>query len=177
MEKIENLCIQGERVYMRTLNIDDCSQEYVDWINDSQINRYLETRWSTQDMETVKSYVATMLESPDNLLFGIFLKEDDRHIGNIKVGPINRLHSFCEVSYFIGYRNAWGRGFGSEAVGLITSYVLDELKLNKILAGVYRSNIGSICVLEKNGYRLEACFTNKLRLDSVWVDHLVYSAP
>ena len=67
---------------MRTLNIDDCSQEYVDWINDSQINRYLETRWSTQDMETVKSYVATMLESPDNLLFDIFLKEDDRHIGN-----------------------------------------------------------------------------------------------
>ena len=167
--------ITGDRIYLRPLTVDDCSLEYVAWLNEPQINRYLETRWSRQDMASVKAFVAAMDESPDNLLCGIFLNEEDRHIGNIKVGPINRLHNFADVSYFVGDRSAWGSGYGSEAVALMTRYALEELKLHKVMAGVYRSNIGSIRVLEKNGYRLEACFTNKLRLDDGWEDHLVYS--
>ena len=58
---------------MRTLNIDDCSQEYVDWINDSQINRYLETRWSTQDLsgDLKGALCYNCMNNTDNEMFPI----------------------------------------------------------------------------------------------------------
>ena len=110
-------------------------------------------------------------------MFGIFIDELSlsKHVGNIKIGPINFNHKYANVSYFIGEKKSWGRGYASLAVNLITSYAFNKLKLNKCLAGVYSSNIGSIKVLKNNGYLKEANFKSQLKLGKIYEDEYVFS--
>lgn len=64
------------------------------------------------------------------------------------------------MSYFIGEKNAWGKGFATEAIQLVTHFAFEQLHLHRLQAGLYASNIGSGKALEKAGYHLEAVFKN-----------------
>jgi [ribosomal protein S5]-alanine N-acetyltransferase len=117
-----------------------------------------------------------MISSKKNFLFAIIEKSTKKHIGNIKIGPVNQFHKFADISYFIGDRDAWGRGYGTQAVKLLTEYSFNYLGLESILAGVYQSNIASQRVLEKAGYSLQGRICNQLfNSNGDREDHLYYS--
>lgn len=166
----------GERVSMRLLEIDDCGDEYLAWLNDPEINRFLETRWREQTMESIRDFVASMLASEDSYLFAIL--EGERHVGNIKLGPVHARHAYADVSYFIGARGAWGRGLATDAIKLATKIGFQRLGLHRVQAGLYASNIGSARALEKAGFVREGIFRGQLRRDArepaSWEDHVFY---
>jgi [ribosomal protein S5]-alanine N-acetyltransferase len=136
----------------------------------------LETRWEQQNISKIKKFVKEMTRSDNNFLFAIIEKSTLNHIGNIKIGSVNKFHNFAEISYFIGDRDSWGRGYGTEAVKALTEYSFKNLGLEVIIAGVYQSNIGSQRVLEKAGYSLEGSISNQfLNSNGDREDHLYYS--
>jgi len=161
-------------LYLRSLTLDDCTEKYVNWLNDEKVNLYLETRFTVQTIEMIKSFVTNINDSADSYLFGIFA--DDIHIGNIKIGPIHPIYKFADISYFIGEKDCWGKGYATLAIRLITEFGFKTLGLNRIQAGVHGSNISSQKVLEKCGYKKEAVFRNKVYCGcgdkKVWGDHL-----
>src|SRR5690349_16374628 len=108
--------IETERLELRELETGDVSPEYVGWLNDPEVSRYLETRHSRQDEANVTRFVERVRDSEDEFLFGIFLRDSGRHIGNIKVGPIREHHSLADVSLLIGARDCWGQGYAAEAI-------------------------------------------------------------
>lgn len=169
------LKLVGKKVFLFPITLTDCTENYLAWLIDPDVNRYLETRWSPQDMESIRCFVSNMIEDPSNYLFAIRELKTEKHIGNIKLGPINPNHAYADVSYFIGEKTAWGQGFATDAIQLVTRFAFDQLHLHRIQAGLYASNIGSGRALEKAGYRLEAVFKKQLRLGSHWEDHLWYS--
>jgi RimJ/RimL family protein N-acetyltransferase len=154
--------IEGTSVYLRLATLADCTLRYVNWLADSDVNVYLETRWSPQTLESVRAFVAGMLESRVDYLFAIMRASDDLHIGNIKVGPIHSVHAFADVSYFIGDRSCWGRGYATEAIRLATDFGFGRLGLHRVQAGCYDSNRGSLRALEKAGLRREGTFREQL---------------
>ena len=115
-----------------------------------------------------------MLVASDSHLLAIIKRDSDQHIGNIKIGPISRVHRCAEFSYFIGEVDCWGRGFGTEAVGLAAGLAFDVLGLFRLQAGVYSSNLSSIRVLMKNGFvqegrmRLALVTQEPMRDDRLW---------
>lgn len=134
----------------------DVSDAYVAWLNDPEINQYLETRFSEQDRPSVEAFVASVQESAHSVLFGIRDIAQGRHVGNIKLGPIDRRHGLGEIGLMIGDRSAWGRGIGSGAIGIVTVIAERQLGLRKLTAGCYASNIGSKRAFEKIGFSVEA---------------------
>ena len=77
----------------------------------------------------------------------------------------------AEIGYWIG-EPYWGQGIGTKAVELIVQNALEKLKLVRIFAGAFEYNIGSIKVLEKNGFQKEgvarrAVFKNR----KFWDEH------
>ena len=93
-------------------------------------------------------------------MLGIFLREDGRHIGNIKIGPVVTRHARAELGYLIGDRSEWNKGFASEAIREVVRYGIEELGLAKITAGIYETNIGSAKALLKAGFKLEATISS-----------------
>jgi len=164
----------GHRVELRTIALEDCTEAYVAWLRDPEVSQYLETRWTEQTLETVKAFVQQCRESLDTYLFAICERQAGKHIGNIKLGPINRAHSFADVSYFVGDKSAWGKGFATEAIALVTDFGFRELGLHRLQAGTYASNVGSARALQKVGYRKEGTLRGKLRNDGGWEDHVWY---
>jgi [ribosomal protein S5]-alanine N-acetyltransferase len=150
--------ILTERLVLRSLAEQDVTPKYLHWLLDEAITRYLEVRFSPgQTLETLEKFVIAANDSSDTLLLGIFTKDPSRHIGNIKLGPICRNHSRADLGFLIGEREAWGKGFATEAIVATSRYALSSLKLAKLTAGCYASNQGSARALEKAGFAQEAC--------------------
>lgn len=157
--------IVGDRVYIRRLTNRDVTERYVGWLNDKEVNQYLESRFVQHNIDSTLQYLASVTNDR-NYAFGIFLKDRDIHIGNVKLGNINIRHGYADIGFLIGEKEYWRGGFGSEAVGLATTFGFNYLSLNKIYGGVYSVNAGSVRVFQKNGYVLEGCERKKCLLDT-----------
>ena len=106
--------LYGERIYLRRLTEDDASEDYVRWMNDPDINQYLESRFYTHTIESTKAFIRSVTND-NNYQFGIFTKDDIKHIGNIKVGGINFYHRYADIGFLIGEKDYWGNGIATSA--------------------------------------------------------------
>jgi RimJ/RimL family protein N-acetyltransferase len=157
--------IETQRLLLRELEAADCTPAYVEWLNDPLVAGFLETRHSPQDIASVRTFVETVAARENEFLFGIFLREDGRHIGNIKVGPVHPWHRLGDVSLLIGDRGCWGRGFAAEAILAVSRYAFAALGADKLSASMYAENEGSRRAFLKAGYRDEGLRRAHYRLD------------
>ena len=170
----QEISLNTERLQLRPVTLDDCNQSYLNWLEDKRINQYLETRWSQQSINSIQAFVKSMSEDENSHLLAIVHKKSNQHIGNIKLGPINRIHKHADISYFIGEPSFWGQGLATEAIQRVTDYGLNELGLESIHAGVYSGNTGSSKALEKAGYQFQGKFNNQLTGPKGREDHIWY---
>lgn len=148
-----NIRLEGANIYLRELTSDDASQKYCDWLNDSEVNEFLQTNSATtKDLE---DYIAQKNKSEDSLLLGIFWKETNEHIGNIKLEPINYNHSYATIGILIGNKGYWGKGVGTEAVNLVVDYAFKQLQLNEVRLGVLAVNAKAINLYKKCGFYID----------------------
>jgi RimJ/RimL family protein N-acetyltransferase len=147
--------IETDRLYLRPLTDADCTDCYANWLNDPEIARFLETRHVPQTRETVREFVATINAKDNEFLFGIYLRANDRHLGNIKVGPIHPHHRVGDVSLWIGDKTCWGNGYAAEAIAAVSRHAFDVLRARKLSASMYELNQGSYRAFIKAGYRDE----------------------
>jgi RimJ/RimL family protein N-acetyltransferase len=161
-------------VLIRPITLDDVSPRYVDWLRDPEVNQYLETRHSEQTLESVAAFVRSILATPDQHLFAICMMPEERHVGNIKVGPIKHPHGLADVSLFIGDRGAWGQGVATAAIKLISRFAIERLGLRKLSAGVYAPNTGSAKAFLRAGYQQEGLRRRHYLMGSEMVDALEF---
>lgn len=147
--------IDGERIFLRELTVADVSEVYVAWLNDPETGRFLETRWSAHDRAGIEAFVADKAASASEHLYGVFLKDGERHIGNLKIGPLDPRHLRAPISYFLGAKDLSGQGLATEAVRLGVRLAFERHGVLKLTAGAYEGNCASVRVLEKAGFVLE----------------------
>jgi len=158
--------LKSDLLTLKELELTDVTRKYIDWLNDSEINKYLETRFQYQDKYKVKEFVEKCRSSELDFLFGIFLSNTMEHIGNIKVGSINLHHCHAEIGLMIGDKRCWGRGYASNAISMVTEFCFENLRLSKISAGCYKSNVGSKKAFEKSGYKIEGILRAHVKLSN-----------
>ena len=166
--------INGERIYLRRVTLDNVNETYVDWLNDPEVNQYLETRYQVQTLDSVREYVEGMAGKEDELFLAIHLKDKDRHIGNIKLGPVNPIHTFADVSLFIGEKSCWGKGIATEAISVLANCAFSVLELNKLRAGCYSENKGSARAFLKSGFEQEGRLRNQWIMNEKYQDELLF---
>lgn len=164
--------LKSKRLILRGLIAQDLSDSYLNWLNDPEVNRYLETRFLPQTVQALHDYWQNHRDDPNSPWFAICTTSDNQHIGNIKVGPIQWTHRRADVSLFIGEKTCWGKGYATEAISLICEWSFLTLDMQKLSAGIYEGNIGSRKAFEKCNFKLEGTLRNEVvsqgkRLD-VW---------
>ena len=103
--------LESDRLLCVPLSMAHFSPEYLDWLNNPAIYEYLDTGGSyTQEM--LKNYLSEA-EKKDILFWAIHLKTDNKHIGNIKIDPVNLKHGWGEYGIMMGDMNEWGKGNAS----------------------------------------------------------------
>ena len=162
---IDHLLIESN-IFLRVLSREDVTTRYLSWLSDSEVLRYLEVRFSPpQTLGDLEGFISAVNASDDTLMLGIFLTSDNVHIGNIKLGPIDRNHSTGDIGLLIGDRSQWGRGYASLAIKLLCDYAFTKLRLIKITAGCYASNEGS-----RRAFLCMGFIEEGRRTDQYWLD-------
>ncbi len=155
--------IKTQNLIVRSLDVSDVSDKYVDWLNDIEVNRFLDLSPEKQTRKICEDFVYKMSEDVNEELFGIFTI-DRVHIGNCKLGNINRKHGTAEVSFFIGDKTCWGLGYATEVLLSIIQYGFTNLNLDKITAGCCEFNFGSLKVLIKSGMQIEGFLRKQVQV-------------
>lgn len=166
--------IDGERIFLEVLHPDSLSENYVAWMSDPEILRFLANPQATYSASDLKDFVAQMNQSDSNYLFGIFLKESGRHIGNIKIGNVHPIHKHADIGLIIGDKTLWGHGFATSAIRLAVDYAFDVLKLHKLFAGILEDNKGSLKAFLKAGFMEAGCYKKHYCMGGKYCDsHIV----
>lgn len=110
-------------------------------------------------------------EIPSN--FGIFDAATGQLYGGVGL-TVEEQHSRAELGYWIGFPY-WGRGYATEAAREIVRHGFEELKLNRIFAGVFAGNETSVRVLEKLGFKYEGTARKQYLKWGVFLDSLNFA--
>lgn len=177
MDKLNFLKSSDARIYFgklcfKPIDPHSVSAHYMDWMNDQSIVQFTEQRFCRTLLSDVIAYVKRMNDSEQNLMYGIY--DGQMHIGNIKLSEINAWHKTANVSYLLGSKSHWGKGYATIAVSEMVKIGFFDLGLKKICAGVYANNVGSSRVLEKNNFKLEGVRKDQFVFKGGRVDLLMY---
>ena len=146
--------LTSERLYYKPLSLFHLHDYYVNWMNDLDVIKYLESG-GNYNLELLEEYLKGIEEKPEVLFWAIHLKENDKHIGNIKIDPINKRHGLGEYGIMMGDKIEWGKGYAKEASLRILKYCFEELKLRKITLGVVFENTSAVHLYKKIGFITE----------------------
>ena len=143
--------IRANNIYLRSLVVaEDGMYKYCAWINDPEVNEFLSTKSATID--GIADYVEDKNKSSSALLLGVFL-EDGRHVGNVKLEPIDEVRKIATFGIMIGDKSVWGKGIGTEATKTIVNYAFNDLDMNIVRLGVMRNNTPAIRIYERLGFK------------------------
>jgi len=144
------------------------SQEYVEWLNNPIVVAQTEQAGLRHTIESVRTYVASTLQSPDAAMWRILVA--GTHVGNIRLSSIHPIHRRAGLGLIIGAAEARGKGVGSRAIGLATAHAFRVLNLNKVFAGMFAANEASRRAFEKAGFVLEGTLQRHAWHESGFVD-------
>ena len=152
--------IYGERVRLRRIERADLPH-LVEWLNDPEIRRHLAFVYPLSLTEEDDWYAATLKLEPAARPFAIEARvgasaaEEWTLLGSTGYHAIDWRQRSGEPGIFVGRKDVWGRGFGTDAFRALVRWGVDELNLNRIWVRVYEDNVRAIRCYEKIGFRLE----------------------
>jgi RimJ/RimL family protein N-acetyltransferase len=151
--------ILGQHVRLRPVERDDLPR-YVKWFSDPELRGYLsahlpigqaqEEKWFEKNLNGGDTQALAIDAQPADLGVGPWV-----HIGGCSFPQIDWRSSHAELGIFIGARDYWGRGYGTDAVQTLAAWGFDTLNLNRIYLRVHSDNERAIRCYEKVGFQHE----------------------
>ena len=151
--KIKSGFLIGKRVYLRALEKEDliCIQK---WSNDPEI-RKLTGEVASMGQADADKFLERVYNDNTREWFVIIIKENERLIG--EAGLLRMFHAWrtTDISIIIGEKDAWGKGYGTEAILLLLDYAFRRLNFHRVAIGVVGFNEKAIRFWEKIGFKKE----------------------
>ena len=164
--------IEGENIYLSPMNPED-AEINAKWLNNPNITQYLSIHSSLVTIMSEKEYLETFAKAEFHL--AIIRKDNDTLIGNIGLEHIDYKNGTTELGIFIGDEENLSKGYGSEAIKLLTTYAFQELRLHTIYLIVLSNNPRAKRAYEKCGFvecgkRHEAMYRNGKYIDIIYME-------
>ena len=107
--------------------------------------------------------------------FFIFRTEDNALVGGLALANIRRgVSQAGSLGYWTGAAHI-RRGYMTAAVRALIPVAFDVLRLHRLEAACIPTNLASIRLLEKTGFRREGYARSSLCINGAWHDHLLYA--
>jgi ribosomal-protein-alanine N-acetyltransferase len=166
--------LEGENICFKALSTND-AREIHSYASDKNVKRFI--GWPLmKTFEETHKYIEELVKreaAGTHLYASIVLKATKEIIGTAMIFNFDREANHAEIGY-VFHSNHWGKGYGTEAVALMSDFSFDSLKLHKIHARVVDANVGSMRVLEKNGFKLEGRLKDHFFIDGSYYDEMLY---
>jgi RimJ/RimL family protein N-acetyltransferase len=131
--------IAGELVALGPLR-RDLIPVYYRWINDFEVTRTLAVSMYPRTLDAQEDWYERNARGGRDVVFTIYERSSGRPIGNTSLDEVDHMHRCAEFGILIGEKDAWGKGYGTEATSLMLEYGFSALGLHNILLRVLSSN-------------------------------------
>ncbi len=123
------------------------------WMNDLEVVKYTCQAAKMHTEEITKKFLSEGLHKQDVYYFGIFTKKGEL-IGGTDLREVDNIQRTATLGIVIGEKEHWNKGYGTEAVSLLTDYGFNVLNLNNIMLTVFDFNEMAVRCYEKAGFRI-----------------------
>ena len=146
---------KGDRVYLKLLAEEEVTDEYVDWHANQDHTKFYSSSGKVFTREFLINELRAGHESGTLFVYGIYFKENDKLIGNIKIGPIVKQHRTSDLPVFLGDTDYLGKGLAVEAIRLGNQVAFEKYDIRKLYGGMFRANVRSIKAYTRAGWVIE----------------------
>jgi len=153
--KVPEVFIQGEGIYLRAPTEADLTGNWHRWFNDAEVTHFQDKGYSANTLEKQRSYFESIKDSDSDVVLAIVDANSHQHIGSVGLHQIDWIHRSAFLGIVIGEKDAWGKGFGRQAWRLITRHGFETLNLNKIVATTLDGNERSLACALASGFEIE----------------------
>ncbi len=162
--------LAGKEIVLRPLLEKDFNETYLGWLNDPEVNVYSGRSLAPTSEQQMREYVSHL--NANEWLLAICTK-DGKHIGNIKVGPIDHFHKSADISIMIGDKNFWGKGYARQAMYFVMKHLFQTVGLHRLEAGTINPAFAkSVLAL---GWKQEGVYREGYFFQGAFVDVLRFS--
>jgi len=172
LKNYKNKIISGKKTILRRLKKSDLNN-CVFWLKDPEVNKFLSQGLKDITKEQEVEWYNYIVNSSCDLVFAILVNNGKKYIGNCGLHKINFDERSCEFGIFIGEKNYWNRGLGSDAIKTLIQFAIEELKLNKLKLNVYEYNHRAIKVYKNCGFFTVDILKNQQNYDGKYWDTYV----
>ena len=170
LKKEFQFIITSRNLIIRKLEVKDISKKYIGGLNDKKIMQFTESKYKKWNYKNVSDFIRK--QNTNNIIFAIYLKEPNKHIGNIRLFNINRNHNTAELSLLFFDTSEWSKGYATEAVIKISNFAFNKLRLNRIYADYYENNLASRKLFKKTGYNIEGIFKKHFKYNGKYISSI-----
>ena len=170
---LDGVKLIGDKTAVLTFTQDHLTDNYLLWLNDTEVTRYSNQRFMQHSRESLNKFFQSFTDSP-NMFLAILDRMTGEYIGTMTV-YFSLPHNTADIGIMIGERSAWGKGIGVEAWTIVMKYLFEYRGVRKVTGGTVRANQGMVKIFEKSGMSLEATRLRHQIFDKEEHDILLYA--
>jgi RimJ/RimL family protein N-acetyltransferase len=167
------LILEGERVVLRPLEEGDIKFLHR-WGSDSEIMA-LTGDVEPMSLEGARAFYDKVQIEDNRLWFTVVVKDGDRPIGEAGLLRMFKPWHTTDLTMIIGEKDAWGKGYGTEAIRLLLDYTFQELNFHRVAVGVVGFNERALRFYEKIGFKKEGIQRDGYYIEGKYSDFIMMS--
>ena len=140
------------------------------WRTDLEAPRYLLIFQFPPAPKQHEQWLEKVAASQDEIMWTVIDRRDGALVGLCGLDKISWRHRHAIGWTFLGDKERWGGGLGTETARLRTSFAFKQLGFEKVMTEIYTGNTASIRMVEKVGFRQAGILRRHRFVDGVWQD-------
>tara|TARA_Y100000991_G_C21963533_1_gene345698 strand:+ start:1446 stop:2060 length:615 start_codon:yes stop_codon:yes gene_type:complete len=157
---------------LRILKKRDINDVYIKALNNESIVGMTQAIHKTWTRKNIEEFIDLNNNSSNMLLIGVFLKEKNIHLGNVRLLNICRVNKRAEISMLFFRKEYWNKGFATEALREVINYSFKEMGLRRICADYFENNFASKKIFEKLCFKVEGIYKEHFYSEGKFVNSI-----
>lgn len=163
----------GKKVKLRGLKMEDVEPAY-QYMCDPEVLLNLSPGIPyPMTLEREKQWFESQIAMQDTYNFSIEDLETGLYIGGCGINKIDWKNRVATVGIYIGDKDFRGRGYGTEAMGLLINFIFSQMNINRIQLSVFSFNERAIRSYKKNGFIEEGRLKQSIFRNGRYYDEII----
>ena len=145
------IILKSKRLRFEIFTIDKVNHTYKKWMNDSEITKFI-IKSNINSIKSLKIFVDS-LNNSKNFFFRVIDIKSKKHIGNVRIGPLNFKTQCSGYGILIGNKKFHNKGYGKEITNLSLDFLFKFLRFKRIKFDCYTNNFAAINLYQSLGFK------------------------